>query len=184
MPILLSDFMRAIQIGNIKEIQVFLNVDNFDPTFNNYEALIESVRYDCFDIFKLLFNDQRFHNCSRLNESFVHCCYYDNQKIAQYLFDSGKLDFTHNEHEAFISACYNQHNEIINMFLKNDMYKKFKGDVYLCEQYSFEENFPILHILARDNEFRKYVLKFLKELDKFGYEEFKLELLSNKISDF
>jgi len=110
-------FIRAVQENYVYAIELFIKNDKFDPTINNNEAILSSVRGRGYGIFELLFKDPRINLTVDIIRLYFLAAEYGNYPIFKFLFTKYPINYGLDDNKIIKLAVRGGHFDIVKMLL-------------------------------------------------------------------
>ena len=107
------------QIGNVKEVNKLLKYMQADPSDNNNQAFIASIRNQHLDVVELLLEDNRLNPSNNNNEAIILACLYGYLNIVNCLLKDNRVDPSSQNNLAIRLAQQNGHIDVVNRLLED-----------------------------------------------------------------
>jgi ankyrin repeat protein len=142
-------------------------------TFDNF---IRAINSNDIRSVKTFLSNKDFNPAKENNLAFIYACFKKHTYIFKLLLNDNRINPTDRNNIAFIHACYYNKNNLVNIFIKNNIYS-FDFDFENKEEFYFlKKIYPTLN---------KDVNKFLNSMNKEHIIiELQKDLISDKISTF
>lgn len=183
----MNDLFNIISNEKVLELKSFLDDKSLNPFEDNGDSLIIACSYGNFDIFSLLYNDNRLYTDKNIdlefciNQAFINACTFNHPKIAKVLINSKYININYENNNAFLAACFEKHFDIIELFLSNE---KFKFINYNIEELKQIKNKTLIEVMFQYKELKSDIHYWFKDNFKEVYQEIKKIELAENINNF